>query len=237
MRTVLVAGAAGGIGESIVRSLLASGEAKVFATSRKAERLDELRGRLEPELRAGLTAIVGDAGDFAGAATIAERAAALGGIDAAVAILGRGSWSSGPLLELSSRDWTTVLDEMLTGHFAFARAVIPILATRADGLYLSIGGGAAFEPVPDAGLVSIAGAAQAMLTRVLAREIGTGPPRIRELVINGPVSTRESRPSAGERWITGAEAGAVVEELIRHGTTTWTPMRSSGPLLVMDARP
>ena len=38
----LVAGAAGGIGESIVRSLLSGGAAKVFGTSRTRERLDAL---------------------------------------------------------------------------------------------------------------------------------------------------------------------------------------------------
>lgn len=236
MKTVLVSGAAGGVGEGIVRALLASGETKVLATSRSSQRLDELRRRLAPELRAGFTAIVGYAGDFPGALKIAEHVEALGGADAAVAILGRGWWTSGPILEVTPSEWTVVLDEMLTGHFAFARAIVPMLARRAGSLYLSIGGGAAFEPMRDAGLVSIAAAGQAMLTRILARELGTLPPRIIELAIDGPVNTRESRHAADPAWIRDDDVGRVVTEIILHGATTWEPARINGPLIVMKER-
>jgi 3-oxoacyl-[acyl-carrier protein] reductase len=236
VKTILVTGAAGGVGEGIVRALLAGGEAKVLATSRSSQRLDELRRRLAPELRAGFTAIVGDAGDFIGASKIAEEVAALGGVDTAVAILGRGWWTSGPILEVKPAEWTAVLDEMLTGHFAFARAIVPVLANRAGSLYLSIGGGAAFEPMLDAGLVSIAAAGQAMLARILARELGPLPPRIIELVVDGPVNTRESRHSADPAWIRDDDVGRVVTELILHGATTWEPARVNGPLIVMKKR-
>jgi NAD(P)-dependent dehydrogenase (short-subunit alcohol dehydrogenase family) len=234
MKTVLVAGAASGIGESIVRALLAGGEVNVFATSRNNDRLAELVRRLDPEMRLRLTAIVGDAGDFVGAAKIAEQVVAVGGVDAAVAILGRGWWTSGPILELAPHEWASILDEMLTSHFAFARAVIPLLAAQADSLYMSVGGGAAFEPMHDAGLISIAAAGQVMLTRVLARERGPAPPRIFELVINGPVNTRESRHFAHPRWISDEDVGRVVTEIVLHGATTWDATRATGPLIVMD---
>jgi 3-oxoacyl-[acyl-carrier protein] reductase len=236
MKAVLVAGAASGVGEGIVRTLLAGGEAKVFATSRKMERLDELRERLAPEKRTLFTAIVGDAGDFAGASRIAEQVQALGGVDAAIAILGRGWWTSGPILELASREWASVLDEMLTSHFAFARAIVPMLSARAGSLYLSIGGGAAFEPLRDAGLISIAAAGQVMLTRVLARELGPAPPRVLELVINGPVNTRESRDRGDPDWISDDDVGRVAAELALSGATTWKAVRANGPLIVMNAR-
>jgi 3-oxoacyl-[acyl-carrier protein] reductase len=236
VKAVLVAGAAGGIGEGIVRALLASGEAKVFATSRSTERLDELRLRLPPELRPLFIPIVGEAGGFEGAAQVAESVAALGGADAAVAILGRGWWTSGPTLELAPDEWKAILDEMLTGHFAFARAIVPLLASRAGSVYLSLGGGAAFEPAPGAGLVSIAAAAQVMLTRTLARERGPGAPRILELVINGSVNTRESQHFAEPKWITGDDVGRVVTELLLHGSTTWDAARVNGPLIVMNER-
>jgi 3-oxoacyl-[acyl-carrier protein] reductase len=236
MKAVLVAGAAGGIGESVVRSLLASDETAVFGTSRSAQRLAELSVRIGPEQRSRFTSIVGDAGDFEGASKIAQRIEVLGGIDAAVAILGRGWWSGGPLLDAAPGVWTSILDEMLTGHFALARALIPMLSSRSGSLYLSIGGGAAFAPMRDAGLVSIAAAGQLMLTRVLARERGPAPPRILELVIDGPVNTRESRQIAEPTWIRDDDVGRVVTELVLHGATNWSPSRTDGPLIAMQGR-
>jgi NAD(P)-dependent dehydrogenase (short-subunit alcohol dehydrogenase family) len=234
VKTILVAGAAGGIGESIVSAILQNADTQVFATSRSDERLETVRGRLNPALRSRLTPIVGDAGDFAGAAQIATQVAEFGGADAAVAILGRGWWTSGPLLELAPGDWKSVLDEMLTAHFAFARAVVPLLATRPGSLYLSIGGGAAFAPVRDAGLMSIAAAGQLMLTRVLAREIGANPPRVLELVINGPVNTRESQSFADPAWITADDVGRVVADLVLTGATKWPTVRTDGLAIVME---
>jgi len=236
MTTVLVAGAAGGIGESIVRSLLSGGAAKVFGTSRTRERLDALSARLETSVRARFAPIVGDGGDFEGAQLIADQVTARGGVDAVIAILGRGWWTGGPLLDTTPKVWNAIINEMLTSHFALARAVIPMLAARPDSVYLSLGGGAALTPMPDAGLVSIAAAGQVMLTRVLARECGPKPPRIVELVINGPVNTPESRNFAQPHWITDDEAGNVVAELVLRGTTTWPATSVKGPVIVMNER-
>ncbi len=236
MKAVLVAGAAGGIGQSVVRALLASGETAVFGTSRRAQRLAELSARLDAEQRSRFTPIEGDAGDFAGAARIVQQTVALGGVDAGVAILGRGWWTGGPVLDAAPGVWTSILDEMLTGHFAFARALIPMLASRPGSLYLSIGGGAAFAPLRDAGLVSIAAAGQLMLTRVLARERGPAPPRILELVVDGPVNTRESRQFAEPAWIRDDDVGRVVTELVLRGATAWSPSRTDGPVIVMHGR-
>ena len=236
MKTVLVAGATGGVGEGVLRALLANDAVRVIATSRTTERLDELVQQLDPQLRTNLTRLAGDAGSFAGALELAARAEALGGIDAAVAILGRGWWTSGKLLDLAPEEWAAVLDEMLTSHFAFARAMIPLLATRPGSLYLSIGGGAAFAPMRDAGLMSIAAAAQLMLVRVLARELGAGPPRVCELVIDGAVNTRASEAFAQPGWIRAGDVGGVVADLVLAGVTSWKPLRSEGPVVIMGER-
>jgi NAD(P)-dependent dehydrogenase (short-subunit alcohol dehydrogenase family) len=233
MKTVLVAGAAGGAGKGIVRALL-SGGMRVIATSRRRERLEALRTSLDAATLDRFTPLVGNAGDFSGAVMLADAAWALGGADAAVAVLGRGVWTSGPLLTLPPQEWRAVLDEMLTSHFAFARAVVPRLLGKPDSLYLSIGGGAAFEPMPEAGLMSIAAAGQAMLTRVLARERQSAHVRIHELIINGALRTRDSQHVAEPGWISADDVGAVVAELVRSGTSTWPNVRVRGPLFVMD---
>jgi 3-oxoacyl-[acyl-carrier protein] reductase len=236
MKTVLVAGAAGGVGGGIVRALLAAGDVNVIAVSRKSERLGALRTNLDAITLKRLVPLVGDASDFGGALALVEAAWDLGAVDAAVAVLGRGFWSSGPLLALAPDEWTAVLNEMLTSHFAFARAVVPRLAARPASLFLSIGGGAAFEPMLDAGLMSIAAAGQAMLTRVLARELQTSGVTIRELVVNGALRTRQSHAFAEPGWMTADDVGSVAAELVRTGATTWPNTRVRGPLVVMEQR-
>jgi NAD(P)-dependent dehydrogenase (short-subunit alcohol dehydrogenase family) len=231
VKNVLVAGAGGAIGGSLVRMLLARGDVQVFATSRSQQRLDDLRKTLEPRVQPLFVPIAGDAGDFSGASEVAERVEKLGGIDCAVAIFGRGVWTSGPLLDLSPGDWRTVLDEMLTAHFAFAQAVFPILSPRPGSLYVSLGGGAAFGPMRNAGLMSIAAAGQMMLTRILDRESTAGYPRVIELIINAAVG--EGEPSDASQ-ISADEVAHVLSELLLTGTTTWTNATSNGPLIVMN---
>ncbi|HEY0383450.1 MAG TPA: SDR family NAD(P)-dependent oxidoreductase [Candidatus Elarobacter sp.] len=235
MRNVLVAGGAGGVGEGIVRALLASvPDVRVIATSRSAERLALLESRVrEYADPARLIGIVGNAGDPRGAEAIRDRIRAdVGPLDIAIPSLG-GWWEGGPLLDVDLATWDTVMLEMLDIHFVFARTFVPELARRPGGWYLAIGGGAAFFPVPNASIVSIAAAAQLMLTRVLAAENKRDDVRITELVANGPVRTRESEAIAQPDWITADHVGAVVADLVRTGESSW-PLRREGPILIMD---
>ncbi|MEA2719368.1 MAG: hypothetical protein QOJ39_1232 [Candidatus Eremiobacteraeota bacterium] len=237
MRNVLVAGGAGGVGEGVVRALLASvPDVRVVVSSRSAERLALLESRLGEYADAHrLIAIVGDAGDPRGAEAIREQVRAdVGALDIAIPSLG-GWWEGGPLLDVDLATWDAVMLEMLDIHFVFARTFVPELKRRPGGWYLAIGGGAAFFPVPNASIVSIAAAAQLMLTRALAAENKSGDVRITELVVNGPVRTRESETIAQPGWITADDVGAVVADLVRTGTSPW-PLRRDGPILIMDPR-
>jgi len=231
VKSILVSGAGSAIGGSLVRTLLARDDVKVFATSRSDERLERLRDALPLERRASLVAIVTDAGDFGEASELAAQIEMRGGIDCAVAIFGRGDWTSGPLLELSPDEWRSVLDEMLTAHFAFARAMFPILSRRPGSVFLSLGGGAAYHPMPDAGLMSIAAAGQTMLTRVLDRERGSLDPKILELVVNAAVESTE--PQDASR-ISADDVARVLEELLFDGETTWSNVETHGPLVLMN---
>jgi NAD(P)-dependent dehydrogenase (short-subunit alcohol dehydrogenase family) len=191
-----------------------------------------LRTSLSPERRASFVAIVGDAGDFGGASALAAQIESLGGIDCAVAIFGRGEWTSGSLAELTPNEWRAVLDEMLTAHFAFARAMFPVLSRRPGSLYLSLGGGAAREPMPDAGLMSIAAAGQLMMTRVLDRERGSHDPRVIELIVNAGVGPTEAQDASR---ISADDVGRVLEEIVFSGTTNWSNATTDGPLVTINA--
>ncbi|HEY0615672.1 MAG TPA: SDR family oxidoreductase [Candidatus Elarobacter sp.] len=234
-KTVLVAGGAGGVGEGIVRALLLATDVRVVVTSRSAARLALLEERLADAAGCGrLIGIVGNAGDPAGADAIGERIRAdVGALQVAIPSLG-GWWEGGPLLSAGLATWEAVMSEMLTTHFVFARRFVPELEREPGGWYLAIGGGAAFYPVPSSGIVSIAAAAQVMLTRTLAREHTANGIRINELVVNGPVRTRDSEAISAPDWITADEVGGVVADLIRDGTTSWPRWREQGPLLIMD---
>jgi 3-oxoacyl-[acyl-carrier protein] reductase len=237
VRTVLVAGGAGGVGEGIVRALLATTGTTVIVTSRDPARLALLESRLGSHDARRLIGIIGNAGEPASAAVIAERVREeLGGIDVAIPSLG-GWWEGGPLIEIDMAAWDAVRTEMLDTHVAFARTFVPELLRRAGGFYLAIGGGAALQPIRNASIVSIAAAAQLMLTRSLALELADRDVRIAELVVNGPVRTRDAEASARSSWITADQIGIVVAELVSTGTSTWPAWRTDGPLLFMDPLP
>ncbi len=232
---VLVAGGAGGVGEGIVRALLVTTNARVVVTSRDPARLALLESRLAGTIAPGrLIGIVGNAGDPRGAEAIAATVRDdVGPLDVAIPSLG-GWWEGGPLLGVDLPTWQAVMAEMLDTHFAFARTFVPELERRPGGWYLAIGGGAAFFPVPNSAIVSVAAAGQSMLTRALAQETADRPVRITELIVNGPVRTRDSEAIAGPGWISAGQVGDVVADLVRTGATTWPALRERGPLLIMD---
>ena len=233
---MLVAGGAGGVGEGVVRALLATTDARVVVTSRDPARLALLESRLGGSVAPGrLVGIHGNAGDPDGAAAIARRVRDdVGPIDVAIPSLG--GWWEGALLGADLATWDAVMHEMLGTHFVFARTFVPELERRPGGWYLAIGGGAALFPVPNSAIVSVAAAGQAMLTRALAQETQGRAVRITELVVNGPVRTRDSASFAGPEWITADDVGGVVAELVRTGSTTWPAWRERGPLWIMDPR-
>jgi 3-oxoacyl-[acyl-carrier protein] reductase len=234
MKQILVAGGTGGVGEGIVRALLDAGH-RVIVPSRSAERLDRLRRDV-----GGGTALItftGAIGTIDGARTIRDRIASeIGRLDVLIPSLG--GWWEGGLLDATPAVWDTVMDEMLRTHYVFAHVFVPVLRAQADGgRYIGIGGGAAYHPIHNSSFVSIAAAAQLMLTRALRREIDDPAVDILELVVDGPVRTRDSESIARPEWITADDVGRVVVELVTHGKTTDPGTRTAGPILRMRPHP
>lgn len=234
-KTVLVGGGAGGVGEGIVRELLAAGH-RAVVPSRSAAKLEALRRHLEPEDADRLLTLVGHVGEPEGARELRERLAhEVGRIDVAIASLG--GWSDGKtLLEMTIADWDAVMDEMLRTHVVFAQAFVPMLVEQGGGRYIGIGGGAAYLPIPGAATVCMAAAAQLMMTRALRAEIDDPAVEILELVVDGPVRTRPFESIAQPDWITAAEVGAIVMDLVLHGRTDAPSTRTRGPIVRMFPR-
>jgi NAD(P)-dependent dehydrogenase (short-subunit alcohol dehydrogenase family) len=230
MKQILVAGGTGGVGEAIVRALLGAGH-RVIVPSRSETRIDRLRHDAAGSQE--LVTFTGEIGTPEGAQLIRDRIAReFGRLDALIPSLG--GWWEGGLLDATPAVWDVVMNEMLRTHYVFAHVFVPVLrAQTSGGRYIGIGGGAAYHPIRNSSLVSIAAAAQLMLTRALRREIGDPDVDILELVIDGPVRTRDSAHISAPDWIAAGDVGRVVVELVTDGTTRDPATHRSGPILRM----
>jgi NAD(P)-dependent dehydrogenase (short-subunit alcohol dehydrogenase family) len=234
MKQILVAGGAGGVGEAIVRALLDAGH-RVIVSSRSAERLERLRADVaaQPLRSQHLITFTGDIGTLEGAHEIRERIAReIGRMDALIPSLG--GWWEGGLLDATPAVWDAVMHEMVRTHYVFAHVFVPVLRAQPEGgRYIGIGGGAAYHPIRNSSLVSIAAAAQLMLTRALRQEIPETTVDVLELVVDGPVRTRDSEHLATPAWISSAEVGRIVVELVASGRTGDPSTQTSGPIVRM----
>jgi NAD(P)-dependent dehydrogenase (short-subunit alcohol dehydrogenase family) len=197
----LVAGGAGEVGEGLARAFLGEG-ATVIVPSRSKEKLGELRARLDHARADDLITIVGDVGELGGAEQVKEQIVErFGKLHTVVASLG-GWWQGAPLTRVPLKAWQSVFNNNLTTHFIVARTFVPLV--EAGGSYVFINGGAAVQPVPQAGPVSIFAAAQLMMKDVLAAEEENV--RLYSLVVNTPIITR-SRPQGRAGWLTADDVG------------------------------
>jgi NAD(P)-dependent dehydrogenase (short-subunit alcohol dehydrogenase family) len=235
-KSILVAGGAGGVGEAIVRALLRAGH-RAIVPSRNLERLERLRADAAREAGPGeLVTFAGEIGTLHGAQTIRDRIErAYGRLDVLIPSLG--GWWEGDLLEATPGVWDSVMDELLRTHFVFAHVFVPVLRAQPEGgRYIGIGGGAAYHPVHRSSLVSIAAAAQLMLTRALRAEVADSHVDVLELVVDGPVRTRDSAIIAAPDWIPADDVAAIVTELAERGRSEDPSISVKGPIVRMRPR-
>jgi NAD(P)-dependent dehydrogenase (short-subunit alcohol dehydrogenase family) len=230
---VFVAGGTGLVGSAIVSALVSSRIVReVVVLSRSETRVAALLRNLGRRAD-GVTPLVIDAAVFGDA--VALRAAIqrmVPRLDVAIASVGAGEPDGRRFADLSTSAYNDMMSEMLGAHVAFALATLPLLTD--DGMYLGIGGGAAYAPMRGGGVISIAAAAQVMMTRVLAAENERPGVRIRELIIDAPVVPHETTKRRGT--ISPEEVGGVVEELIGTGSTTRPHVETKGSIVRMWAR-
>jgi NAD(P)-dependent dehydrogenase (short-subunit alcohol dehydrogenase family) len=206
-RSVVVAGAAGALGEGICAALLEAGYA-VHGIDRDAvglARLLESRGH-EDRLRT-------HALDLTQAPGVAVLVDEIFDGDpsprAVVACLGQW-WNEGPLCEQEyPAALHGVMHSTLVPHLILARHVIPRLRDVEGARYLMINGGTADLPEPNCGLLNVSAAAQRMLSMVLAEE--EPEVEVASLQLCGPVRSRKLSDGP-ERWM---EARGVGEACVR----------------------
>lgn len=146
-RRALVAGGTGRVGRAIVERLRADGWTVLAA------------GSADGDLRAPAEA----------AALVARAGEELGGLDLVVHAAG-GGFEPKPVAEVTESDWDAALDVTAKGTFFLAQAAAPSLAAS-GGVLVIVEDVASFQAWPSFAPHCAAKAAQAMLTRVLARAL------------------------------------------------------------------
>ena len=113
----------------------------------------------------------GDLATTGGARTLVEQAVAgLGGLDLLVNAASAG-FAPKPVEEVEEADWDAALGATAKGSFFVTQAAAPYLRQSELGLVVMIEDVAAYQPWPSFAPHCAAKAAQAMLTRVLARAL------------------------------------------------------------------
>jgi len=146
-KRALVAGGTGRVGAAIVVRLRAEGWTVVAA------------GRADGDLRTR-----------AGAASLAAKALdELGGLDLVVHAAGD-AFAPKPIEDVTEEDWDAALDVTAKGTFFLAQSAAPALR-ESKGVLVILEDVASFQAWPSFAAHCAAKAAQAMLTRVLARAL------------------------------------------------------------------
>src|SRR3954469_12808662 len=146
-RRALVAGGTGRVGRAIAARLRADGWQVVAAGSADGD----LRTRDGAHL------------------LVARAVEKLGGLDLVAHAAGDG-FVPRPIAEVTEEDWDASFDVTAKGTFFLAQAAAPAL-TEAKGVLIVLEDVASFQPWPSFAPHSAAKAAQAMLTRVLAKAL------------------------------------------------------------------
>lgn len=187
-KIVFIAGGTGGVGEGIVRYFTKQ-QATVIVTSRSETKINRLKEYLGVHAH-HLYPIFGDMTDEQDALRIRdEMINKFGKLDLVVASIG--AWIQGrKLTEVSKQMWDQTMQNNLTSHFIIGKTFMPIV--KRGGSYIFIVGLSAYQTYPGTGLVSIAGAAQLMLSKAFSADLKHEGIRIYDLVF-GPINTR-TRP-------------------------------------------
>jgi pteridine reductase len=181
----------------------------------------------------------GDVSRAAGARSLVDRALTeLGGLDLLVCAAADG-FAPKPVAEVTEEDWDAALDVVAKGTFFLAQAAAPALR-EAGGAIVVVEDVAAYQAWPSFAAHCAAKAAQAMLTRVLARALA---PEVRVCgVAPGPVAVepgQEERRAAETllgRVGSPDDVAAAVLYLADADFVTGTSLAVDGGRLLQTAR-
>jgi len=207
-KSILVTGGTAGIGFEAAKLLAARG-AVVTITGRSAERGEKAAAALR-ELGAQCHYVRGELGDPEDAArVVADAAAAMGNIDAAVCSGAEVRSAIQPFEAMQPAQMKNILSSLLYPKLFPVHAVIPYLKQAGGGSIVMIGTDAARHPTPGESMVGAAGAVVILLAKVLAKELSRD--RIR---VNSVALTITSDTPAWDRVFAGGFSEKVFAKAV-----------------------
>jgi NAD(P)-dependent dehydrogenase (short-subunit alcohol dehydrogenase family) len=204
-KTVILTGAAGGIGRHVARALGAAG-ASVGLTDLAGAGVESLASELAGEGSAVLSAAFDGTEDQRFAAFHERVRSELGEVDGLIACAGR--WEPKPFEELSVGDLAEMFTANVTTAFVACRSVLPAMIARRSGSVVNFGSTAGeYGSISPAAHYAAAKGAVIAMTKSLARE--AGPYNVRVNAISpGPTdtvalgaATPEQKATAGARTL------------------------------------
>lgn len=166
-RTVVVTGAAGGMGRPFVQRFIDNGDT-VIATDTSEDALAELAAAIPSERLFIHTADITEESDGAAIAALAREKR--GQVDVLVNVAG--FFPVQGFLDMSADDWRKIVDINLTGTALMSRAILPLMTGRGWGRIVNVGSASVNEGVAGQTHYVSAKAGVIGLTRSLAREFG-----------------------------------------------------------------
>ena len=195
-RVILVTGASGSLGGAVALAAAAAGATAVLH-GRKEARLTELydeivaAGGAEPAILPLDFAKCGQREFEAMAETIRSS---LGRLDGVVHCAGHFT-PLAPLANQPFETWNTHLALNLTAPYAVTRACLPLLLEAPDASVVFVGESHGLRPAAYWAPFAVAKAGLAAMTRIWADELGTSPTIRVNLLVPGPIATRQRRVS------------------------------------------
>lgn len=186
-KTVMITGASRGIGAATARAFAEAG-ANVALIARSADPIIELAGELGPNA----IAMPCDISRYWEMSQVVEKCVAeFGALD----VLVNNAGAIEPITHLAEADpeaWGNVIDINLKGVFHGMRAALPHMLEAGKGTILTIGSGAAHNPIEAWSAYCSSKAGALMLTRMVEKEYGEQG--IRALSLSpGTVATQMQR--------------------------------------------
>lgn len=211
----LVAGGAGHAGSCVVQTILDRG-GTVVVPSRSHSRLSALGARLDVRGPGELHLVRADVADTAEAESLRDLVLERHGrLDSVTASLGTFEREA-RIDEMDRATWDRLVFDNLAPHFVVARTFAPVLADS-GGVYLTLAGITANEPMTFAAPMSVTGAGLRMLLRVLAAEYAGTAIRCHEVTLLAPILGHWFGFAPQPGWLTADEVGGFVADVLDPG--------------------